>query len=285
MRNRFASLFGAEVRIGAARRSLNVVRHGAFAKNGAVLLNTVLDEDLSPQALGQHCRTVLTEAACAGLPLSITLSDELVRLFMVTPPQNAARLQDLSAAASVRFQSLYGEPPREWRLSADWRTGKPFLACAVPRELMEQCGNLADDLRMPLVSLRPHFVSAWNISRSELSRAKDHAWLAVLRGSSLSLGIVTPKPHQHLCAVRGLTVPDGKAGLDWLQEQVARAAIQAGVAAPDLLLLAGDDRTEWADIQDVKLKVRHLVEDAMTGERRPQTTSLPPYSPAKAASA
>lgn len=261
MRNRFASLFGAEVRISLAKHALTIIRMGAFARGGVILLDETSIGDFPPQMLLQRCRSTLAETSPAGLSLSVILSDDLVRLFMVTPPQNAARLQDLIAAANLRFQSLYGEAPHDWQVDANWQTGAPFLACAVPRALVEECRNLANDMRMPLVSLQPHFVASWNAARRELMGAKDHAWLGVLRGHNLSLGIVTAKPKQRLNSVRTLTIPAGKADFDWLQEQLTRAAMQAGVSAPNSMLLAGDARSEWTKAQHAQLKVTCVRND------------------------
>ena len=277
MRNRFVALLGAEVRIGLAKNALSVVRFGMFAKSSTILLDEEATDDLSAQLLGERCRAALTETSSAGLPLSITLGDELVRLFMVTPPQNAARLQDLSAAANLRFQSLYGEPPRDWHVDADWQTGKPFLACAVPRALVEHCRDLARQMRMPLVALQPQFVAAWNTACRDLVRAKDQTWLGVLHGHNLSLGIVTAKPQRHLSAVRCLTLPAGKADLDWLQDQILRAAMQAGVGAADSILLAGDARNEWTEIQNPRFKVTRVKKAAVPDiqPRRPKSDSPP----------
>ena len=260
MRNRLASLFGAEMQLGISSHALTIARRGAFGKGPAVLF----DESASLQELQQRCRAALAGTACAGLPLSITLCDELVRLFMVTPPQNAARLHDLQAAADMRFLSLYGESPGNWRISADWQARTPFLACAAPRALIEECTTLAHALRMPLVGLQAHFVAAWNLAHKELSRAKEPTWLAVLRGNHLTLGIVEPKPRR-LLALRGLQLPGERAGLDWLQEQVERTALQSDTVSPSHVLLAGEPRADWSSAGNAKLRLTHLGKSSMPG--------------------
>jgi hypothetical protein len=282
MRNRLASLAGAEVRIGISKRALTIVRCGAFGRNASVLHEARYAEDTPMEVFGKHCRTALSEQGCAGLPLSITLGDELVRLFMVTPPQNAARMQDLIGAASMRFHSLFGETPRDWRIEADWRVNLPFLACALPSDMVAQCAGLARDLGMPLAGLQPHFISAWNLARNELAHKAEPAWLAVFQGTQLSLGMAAPGANR-VFATRGLTVPVEQPGRDWLQEQVTRAALQTGLAVPSRLLLAGEARSEWTDGKQGTFAVVRFEKETMPGTRQLSPRAVP-QAAAKAAS-
>ena len=42
----------------------------------------------------------------------------------------------MEAAAGLRFQSLYGEAPSAWKISADWNATEPFFAAAMSRALL-----------------------------------------------------------------------------------------------------------------------------------------------------
>lgn len=282
MRNRLAALAGAEVRIGISKRSLTIVRCGAFGTSASLLHEVRYAEDTPMEVIGKQCRVALSGQGCAGLPLSITLGDDLVRLFMVTPPQNAARMQDLAGAASMRFHSLFGEMPRDWRVEADWRANAPFLACALPSDTAAQCTGLARDLGMPLTALQPHFISAWNLARKELGHKAEPAWLAVFQGTQLSLGMAAPGTSR-VFATRGLTVPAERAGRDWLQEQVMRAALQTGLAMPNRLLLAGEARSDWTDGKQEGLEVVRFEKETMPGTRHLSPRAVP-QAAAKAAS-
>jgi len=86
------------------------------------------------EALPAALAALLAGQSAGGMAASFVLSDELVRLWQVTPPVQAARLADLEGAAALRFHTLYGETPAAWHISADWNAAAPswlrqFRAC------------------------------------------------------------------------------------------------------------------------------------------------------------
>lgn len=218
-----------------------------IAPDGAALLkaggrnapDTVLAEFTSPsapsaQALLDGLRARLADSGTARLPVSVVLADHWVRLFMVTPPRNAASLEDCEAAALLRFQELYGEAPAQWQLRADWDARHPFLACAIPNSLLASLQQLASACRWTLLSVMPQFVAAWNRWHRELD---GDAWFGVALGNRLTLGAIE---HGRLRAINTMQVADSAwQDEQWLPAQLAREALRLDMAAPQALRLCG----------------------------------------------
>lgn len=131
-------------------------------------------------------------AALAGLKpepagsasLSVTLDDSLARSFVVTPPSGARSLAELRASAAARFTALYGEAAEPWLLAADWQADAAFIACALPRELLQAIMALARRPGWRLASLSTALVRVWN--RVHAAIPAD-GWLVVAFGLSLTL--------------------------------------------------------------------------------------------------
>ena len=186
-------------------------------------------------------RSALADAACAGLPLTVTVADSWARLFMVAPPHNAGRLQDLQAAAAMRFQALYGELPSAWEIQADWQAGAPFLACALPRPLLAALQQIAIDNKLHLLSVQAQFVAAWNTCARTLPA---DTWFGVVQDHSLTLGA---SPRHHAACTRCAASPSrmtatSRAGC---KSKSRRAALQLNVPTPTQLHLVGKQRPKW----------------------------------------
>src|SRR4051794_21015473 len=118
--------FGNALRIGVAPGSVALVRTGGWPRARATVLaqrSFTAERD----TLGQQLRELVAGAGIAGWPVTLVLSDELVRLWQVNPPPAAARKADLEAAAALRFQALFGAAAGSWKISADWDAARPFL--------------------------------------------------------------------------------------------------------------------------------------------------------------
>jgi hypothetical protein len=183
-------------------------------------------------------RKLLADADCAGWPLSVVLADDLARVWQVTPPQGSARLADLEAAAALRFQSLYGEPAANWQLAAGWDAARPFLAAAIPRQLLALLQAACAEQKVTLVEVAPQFVTGWNQWCGEL---KPNAWYGMVQQGVLTLGVVD---GGQVRAVRAAAMPAG-ASLEWLGQHVAREALRLNLAAPERLQVAGPAPAAW----------------------------------------
>jgi hypothetical protein len=250
-------LAGAGIGAGAASSADSVAGDGANAaasRKLTVVSPTLAERSLrgmvaqaSPDELAAAIGDALDEARCGGLPIHATFGDDLVRYFIVTPPPNGTRVQDLRTAAEVRFQMLYGESAAAWQLVADWQAATPFLACAVPLRLHTALQLAARARRSCLVSTSPNFVGAWNRWRR---RVAGDAWLATLHDGALTLGVVDGAGRRaRLAAVRTLALIDDAPPLAWLNEQLMRTALLDNVAAPKVLHVYGALPPAWQPTQ------------------------------------
>lgn len=231
------------LRIGCAATGVGLLktRRWPFGRH------TVLATDMAPVAVPdapRHWSGAVREAIlrCGGTGLAarIVLSDDLVRLFMVTPPRNATRMQDCQAAAAMRFRLLYDMPVADWQLLADWDARHPFLACAMPRVLRDGLLQALQPGRLGLVEMAPQFVVALNRWRHAL---EPDAWFGVVHQGSLTLGIPS---NSRLHAVRMLRGPEtgllDRAGLVAL---LLREALRLEQPVPQRLQLCGTVPSAW----------------------------------------
>jgi hypothetical protein len=191
-------------------------------------------------AIANALRALLGELDAAGWPASFVLADELTRMWRVTPPAGAARMADLEAAAGLRFQTLYGEPPSAWQVSADWDAVQPFFAAAMPQVLLAALSAVAQDCQLSVVAIEPRFVHAWNRSRSGL---KPGAWFGHVQDGLLTLA-AAEADGKSLRAIRPLPIPHG-ADHYWLTQTLQREALLLDMEAPQLLQVSGNAPAAW----------------------------------------
>lgn len=239
---------GQSLRIEIAPHALRLVRvHRWRSAPATVLASHAITTAAHPYdaaAIVAALRALLGEHGLQGWPTRFVLADELVRLWRVTPPQGAARHDDLEAAASLRFQALYGEAPAAWQVTADWRADAPFFAAAVPRALLAALLGVAEECRLAVVAIEPRFVSAWNRWRGAL---RAGAWFGVVEGGLLTLAAVAQGTQDDgVRALRMLALPAGAADEQgWLSRAVQREALLLDLAPPTLLQLGGTVPARW----------------------------------------
>jgi len=232
---------GQSLRIGVAGHAVSLLRVSRWRGRGVDGAFTVLAEHaFAPSAahpfdaIANALRALLGEQDVGGWPVAIVLADELTRMWRVTPPPGATRLDDMEAAAGLRFQSLYGEAPSAWKIAADWNATEPFFAAAMPRALLAMLELVATEFKLSIVGVEPHFVSAWNRWRRGM---KQGAWFGLLHDNLLTIAAIDTggKAPQ---AIRSLPVPAG-ADAAWLTQTLKREALLLDMAPPELLQLCG----------------------------------------------
>ncbi|MES2321026.1 MAG: hypothetical protein V4633_02060 [Pseudomonadota bacterium] len=191
------------------------------------------------EGIAAGVRELLAGAGCAGWPATLVLADELARLWQVVPPPGSARMGDLEAAAALRFQTLYGEPAGNWKLAAGWDAARPFLAAAMPRQLLTLLEEGAREQRVDLVEIVPQFVAGWNRWRGAV---KAGAWYGLVQGRVLTLGALE---NNVVTAVRAAAMPDG-ADAQWLDAHVAREALRLNLPVPDRVAVSGHAPQAWS---------------------------------------
>jgi hypothetical protein len=235
------SLFklGQALRIGVAPDGLALLRTSVWRHERALLLGQVRVGGADPESISSALAMLLGEHAVAGWPVTVVLSDDLVRLWQVTPPGAAGRMADLEGAAALRFLALFGGSAAGWKIQADWNAAAPFLAAAVPLALLDALGQAARAHRFHLVEIVPQFVAALNHHRK---LRRPGAWFGVVHGDVLSVAAFDGKT---LAAVRTTPIPLG-ADRDWLEGHVAREALRVGLGRPERLQVCGPAPQGWA---------------------------------------
>ena len=234
---------GQSLRIDVAAHAVGVQRISRWRGDRVTQLAT---QAIAPSgehpfdAIANALRALLGELEAGGWPVSFTLADELTRMWRVTPPPGAARLADMEAAAGLRFQSLYGEPPSAWQVSADWDVAKPFFAAAVPRALLALLQLVAQEFKLSVVAIEPRFVGAWNRNRRAI---KQGAWFGIVHDNLLTLAAIEAQ-GQAVRAIRPLPIPHG-ADQYWLTQTLQREALLLDIAAPELLQVCGAAPAAW----------------------------------------
>ena len=251
---------GQSLRLGLGHDSLALVRVGrVFGRGATVLAEARLADAHDSASLRQGLRALLAEVRVTGWPLSVVLADELVRMWQVAPPPNAARPADLEAAASMRYQALFGAPPGGWKIAADWQATRPFLAAALPLALIGVLEEAAREARCHLVEIVPQFVAAMNAWRRQ---HRPGAWFGLVHGQVLTLAAYDGRA---LAALRTAVVPPG-ADREWLESHVAREALRVGVGRPERVQVCGPAPRSWAS-HEGRLKFGcTLLDDESSGQ-------------------
>jgi hypothetical protein len=235
--------FNRELRIGLSRTGVALLQSSGWLRRRTDLVaDAALSEDdfTSTECLATRLSALIAEAKCSSLPATVILANDLVRLFMVTPPNNAMRLQDCRSAAEMRFRSLYGDTVADWQLQADWNNDEPFLACAIPNLLLTALTQLAKERDLTCIEIVPQFIAVWNRWRDGLN---GNAWFGVANGNLLTLGAITA---QRLSAVRTTAVPvDGWSEQNWLPDYLGRESLRLNLPMPQQLRICGDVPGHW----------------------------------------
>lgn len=230
--------FGQALRIGLAPDGAALVQTSRWPRRRAAVLAERAITVAAHAEIVQQLGPLMSEASAVGSPVTVVLSDELVRMWQVTPPPAASRIADLEAAAALRFQSLFGMLAGGWKISADWNAARAFLAAAVPRELLEHLERVAREHRVALVEIVPQFVAAMNQWRK---RRRQNAWFGVLQNGAFR---VAAFEGSALAALRTVAVP-AQADRAWLEDFVARETLRLGIASPACLQICGAAPASW----------------------------------------
>lgn len=264
-------VFNKRLHIGISRDSMALLQASGWRRSRVTLLSQArltAEHTATADRMAGQLGDMIAQARCANRAASIVLADDWVRLFMVTPPQNATRLQDCRAAAHMRFQALYGESPGDWQLEADWDVRRPFLACAMPRALLQALNTAASAHHVALIEVMPHFVAAWNRWHSVL---KPDSWFGTACDNTLTLGVLNA---QSLDAVRCATVPhDAWHGGQWLPEHVAREALRLHLPVPQRIQLCGSIPAHWT-AQEIGSLTCERLDAALYVADLPQPASM-----------
>lgn len=197
----------------------------------------------APGGTGALCRALRalkpeSSPATTRLPFLVTLDDGLVRSFLVTPAKGARSLRELKECAALRYAALYGEPADDWAIAADWQASSPFIACALPGELLQTITAVAAANGWRLHSVTPALVRVWNRVAASIP---GNGWLLV--GFAHTLTLVHTCSDQ-VAGVRTVRFPETTEALTTLIEQ-ERLRTPARGAARDRQTLSWVGAAEW----------------------------------------
>lgn len=230
---------GQSLRLGVSPFDAALVKVNRFGAARAEVVAEVALAGTGNDAIANAVRQLLADAGSAGWPVSIVLADELTRMWQVTPPLNSARLADLEAAAGLRFQTLFGESAGAWKMCGGWDAGAPFLAAAMPRELLARLEQAAFDSKATIVEVLPQFVAGWNHWRRAIPGG---SWYGLVQSQVLTLGAIE---GSQLRAMRAAAVP-ASADAAWLAQHVTREALRLNMTPPARLCVSGAAPAAWS---------------------------------------
>jgi hypothetical protein len=266
--------FGSVLRIGLSRTGASVVRtSGWLQTHNEVVAEWTgsQDECTSPESVINKLGVLLKEVDCQGMPARIIVSDVWVRRWMVVPPHNATSIADCQAAASARFQTLFGDAISGWHLAADWDARHPFLACAIPRPLLAALQQLANEHGLVLLEVVPHFVAAWNSWRKHFQAG---TWFGVLHQKVLTFALVGQNGPEF---VRDVTLPyEAMRDQYRVPEILGREALRLNVPVPMEIRLCGQVPAHWVMQKIADLTFVRLDQNQVVNGSQPVAMSLSP---------
>lgn len=206
-------------------------------------------QEPSPDAVSRALSSISSENLPRGASITVLVSSPLLRLFLVTPPSNATRFEDLTGAALFRFSSLYGADPDLWHVSAAWSVSRPFLACAAPVQLLAAITQFTSAHKLNLSRIGPLALEDWR----QLS-ATPESWLLSKEHTQVSLLICVKKGIQAIRHVRWSD--DIWHSVENLYAAVALEARRLDIAQPCLIYGAGDIPSSISETADPRFRLR-----------------------------
>ena len=186
------------------------------------------------QLLSMALESALQQGHCSKLAADIILADGWARYFMVAPPKNIGSMSDCQAAAAMRFHQLFGESGSDWQIHAEWDASAPFLACALPNNLLSGLQLACAGQKLRLHSITPHFIACWNHWSRQL---QADSWFGVVNGGSLMLAAIENGRLQALR--RSPFLLQHWQDKQYLPTLLQREALRLNLAMPVCLQLCG----------------------------------------------
>lgn len=135
-----------------------------------------------------------------GESASIVLADRICRFAIVDLPPGL-RAEEVSPYIGSRLRHLMGLEMDAWLFVAEKVRDSRRFVCSAPRALVEPLLSALGEIKVHVVSLRPHFTTKWNrLARSWL--LGQGGWLAVREGEHATLGLIHEGRWEHLASRR-----------------------------------------------------------------------------------
>lgn len=189
--------------------------------------------------MGSALAELFTTLERRKVDLHVATDNRLARFFMVTPPANIYWLKDLKAICAFRFESLFGHQATDWHIEAAWHARDAFMACALPRHLIEAVQLAARHIKARIITLQPEFLMAWDACLPATRPAQS--WF-VYESSSHAMVAESDKGRIRWMSHWLPTMSDTP---EAILACVAREAIKSGHSAASHIYLTGSDAPVW----------------------------------------
>lgn len=130
--------------------------------------------------------------------VDVVVADAWCRFWLIAPDPSAHDLPDLRASAAARAQALYELNSADWVIEADWRFDRPFLCCALPRDLLAALRSLAEAGRVPLRCVQPQAVHALQQADGSEPDPEAPLWLCSVSPRTVLSLVVRQGRLQHV---------------------------------------------------------------------------------------
>lgn len=181
---------------------------------------------------------VLLKQSGRRLPLTVVLSNRIVRYRIIPAPRPFMADDDVEALLKHSFREIYGDIADRWVMRVNpFPDGDTVVACAVDAALLDGLKSLCSALSIPLSSIQPDFMAGFNEAR-KLVRRKAACFVQVEPGHCM-LGLARDGAWQSLNAV-GIAA-------NWYEElpsMVRREVLLAGWedVVPEIVMSTHDSR-------------------------------------------
>lgn len=249
-----------EVRVRRLRRG---IRPACVADASQVIDSTsdwrpalaALGPSLGPLARGARARVVVSNrlARYAIVPWSDTLTREAEQL----------------AHARICLAENYGNTGPEWRVCiSDSSPGDAHVACGLPADLVTELRELLAARRVPLLSVQPALIDAFNGCRHRLPRAA--CWFVNIEPSVLVAARLSPRGWAQVYSAR--------IGADWSTELLrlrtfARLAAQNSADAR-VFVTAPQSLRRMANVDEPDIEWLETTDEAAGNAEHPHSVRL-----------
>lgn len=129
----------------------------------------------------QALQVALSEARWQGLPISIVVSDQLVRYQLLPSLREVATPKERLAYAIFYFQQIYGNVAENWEIKVDASfPDMPAIACGMDKELLNGLLAFGQIKKSVVRSIMPRFVATINRAIGHIHRIKDQRFVIAL---------------------------------------------------------------------------------------------------------
>jgi len=208
----------------------------------------------------QALEVALPEFSGHRTAATVILSNHFMRYTLLPWSDKLSSAEEELAFARHCFTRIYGPHAESWALRLSPESGTaPRLASAVDVELIDGLRGVFGAAGIPLKSIQPHLMAAYNSFRGGLGR--HDAWLAVLEQGNLCLALLRR-------ARTALDRRDAHTALSLAKQHAARfprGTLRQERMATQILALCGLQRTEEArvlarELERVAPRSPHLMQ-------------------------